>query len=121
MSSLTRAQRDTITRALRDERGALLESVTALERDEATLVASRVSGEARVRNDSEGDTLAVERHLVAQLGTQAAAGLAEIDDALARLEDGTYGACVRCGSAIPPERLEVRPRTTVCVPCASRR
>lgn len=47
--------------------------------------------------------------------------LKEIDAAIARIEDGTYGACQQCGGAIPGERLEVLPMTALCVRCASRR
>jgi RNA polymerase-binding transcription factor DksA len=43
--------------------------------------------------------------------------LEEIDAALARLEAGTYGRCVSCGSAIPVERLEFRPFAAGCVTC----
>ncbi len=41
----------------------------------------------------------------------------EIDAALARMDAGTYGSCVRCGSVIPPERLESRPFPAGCVSC----
>jgi YteA family regulatory protein len=40
-----------------------------------------------------------------------------VDDALNRIEEGTYGACSRCGQAIPLERLEALPYTTMCLPC----
>ncbi|HEV3479376.1 MAG TPA: TraR/DksA C4-type zinc finger protein [Gaiellaceae bacterium] len=43
--------------------------------------------------------------------------LAAIDGALARIEDGTYGACVNCGAQIPPERLEAMPWATLCIEC----
>jgi DnaK suppressor protein len=43
--------------------------------------------------------------------------LAEIDGALARLEDGTYGTCEGCGKPIPVERLEILPHTRFCVTC----
>lgn len=43
--------------------------------------------------------------------------MAQIDAALLRLMDGTYGICTSCGSKIPPGRLEVRPYTAACVPC----
>jgi len=43
----------------------------------------------------------------------------EIDSALHRIDDGTYGVCVRCGVAIPTERLEVRPFAAGCVTCQS--
>jgi RNA polymerase-binding transcription factor DksA len=44
----------------------------------------------------------------------------EIDDAVARLEAGTYGRCVSCESAIPVERLEFLPFAARCVTCQRR-
>ncbi|MBT9281527.1 MAG: TraR/DksA C4-type zinc finger protein [Hydrogenibacillus schlegelii] len=41
----------------------------------------------------------------------------EIDAALRRLDDGTYGVCERCGSAIDPERLWVVPTARYCIHC----
>jgi DnaK suppressor protein len=41
----------------------------------------------------------------------------DIDAALERIEAGTYGRCVRCGAAVPLERLEVRPFAATCVSC----
>jgi RNA polymerase-binding protein DksA len=43
--------------------------------------------------------------------------LGEIDAALKRIEDGTYGTCVNCGAQIPPERLEAMPWATLCIDC----
>jgi RNA polymerase-binding protein DksA len=43
--------------------------------------------------------------------------LADIDAALKRIEDGTYGTCTNCGSQIPEERLEARPSATLCIEC----
>ena len=43
--------------------------------------------------------------------------LAEIDAALRRIEDGTYGKCVNCGAPIPEERLEAMPWATLCIDC----
>jgi RNA polymerase-binding transcription factor DksA len=45
----------------------------------------------------------------------------EIDEALERIEQKTYGACDRCGSAIPTSRLEVLPFTRYCVACQQER
>lgn len=39
--------------------------------------------------------------------------------ALARIEKGTYGVCVRCGNDISKERLDVLPHTPLCKICAS--
>jgi RNA polymerase-binding transcription factor DksA len=43
--------------------------------------------------------------------------IGEIDAALARIDAGTYGSCVTCGTAIPEERLELRPFAGRCVRC----
>ena len=44
-----------------------------------------------------------------------------IERALERIDDGSYGKCVRCGSEIPQGRLEIMPESALCVQCASSR
>ena len=44
--------------------------------------------------------------------------LASIDDALKRIEDGTYGICTNCGRPISEERLEALPWAELCIDCA---
>lgn len=46
--------------------------------------------------------------------------IASVKRALARIQSGTYGECVRCGSAIAPKRLEARPEAALCFSCASK-
>ncbi len=43
--------------------------------------------------------------------------LASIDEALRRIEDGTFGTCARCGRPIAEERLEAMPYATKCIEC----
>jgi DnaK suppressor protein len=43
--------------------------------------------------------------------------LAMVDAALGRLDDGTFGACQRCGLPIAPERLEALPWAAHCIDC----
>jgi DnaK suppressor protein len=47
----------------------------------------------------------------------AESALSEIDAALQRLVEGSYGICERCAEPIPWERLEVLPMTRLCTPC----
>lgn len=47
--------------------------------------------------------------------------IAEIEAALQRIDDGTYGICVECGEPITPGRLEILPYATRCVGCQSQR
>lgn len=66
---------------------------------------------------------AVEMEDDASLEAQAvlvAREIASINRALLRIENGTYGECVRCGDAIAPKRLEARPEAALCISCASR-
>ena len=46
--------------------------------------------------------------------------LAQIERALARIDDGTYGVCESCGQAIGKMRLMAFPRATLCMPCKQR-
>lgn len=43
--------------------------------------------------------------------------LSKIDEAIARIEDSTYGICEDCGEEIGLKRLEARPVTTLCIDC----
>ena len=40
-----------------------------------------------------------------------------VDEALARLDEGSFGTCVRCGQPIAPERLEALPWAARCIDC----
>lgn len=70
-------------------------------------------------HDPEGATLSTEWSRLEGLRLGALREIEEIDAALARLADGTYGVCVRCGRPIPIERMRARPTAVMCVPCAS--
>jgi len=41
--------------------------------------------------------------------------LEQVERALARIEDGTYGTCERCGKPIGEDRLRARPSATLCI------
>lgn len=44
--------------------------------------------------------------------------IASVKRALDRIEDGTYGTCVRCGADIAEARLDARPEAALCIDCA---
>lgn len=46
--------------------------------------------------------------------------LRDIDNALERIENGTYGVCKYCGKEIDPKRLLIRPVASACVECKNR-
>jgi RNA polymerase-binding transcription factor DksA len=63
----------------------------------------------------------LEREVAEDLAARAREAIADIDDAIARMDGGTYGRCDTCGAPIPLERLEVMPYARLCVPCSRER
>ena len=47
--------------------------------------------------------------------------LSEVEHALGKLEDGSYGVCESCGQPIAAPRLEAMPAARLCIDCASKR
>ncbi len=62
-------------------------------------------------------TVTLDREVEYSLEGQSAHVLAEIDAALKRIDQGTFGACARCGNPIGEERLEAMPYATLCIAC----
>ena len=60
-------------------------------------------------------TVTFDRELDEGLEEGATQTLTQVDRALARLDDGTYGICERCGKPIGEERLRARPWATLCI------
>lgn len=61
-----------------------------------------------------------EDHLLSEQKTAMEQALKEIEEAVTRVEDGTYGTCLGCRKPIPAERLEILPYTRYCVACRQR-
>jgi DnaK suppressor protein len=105
-------------------RAALEERLASLDEDLAALTAAPRDPMAAVgfgKRVGDGTTEAVER--IAKVGTaeQLDAMRTDVVRALAKIEEGTYGICDRCGRLIPQERLDARPWSVLCVDCASTR
>ena len=103
---------------LDDELRRTTDRLAALRTDHLGFVDASRDTNADDEHDPEGATIAFEREQVAALVRQAESHLEEVDAALARVDDGTYGRCVVCGRPIPGERLGVRPTALTCVGCA---
>ena len=106
--------------ALTSERVTYLHQAASLRAEADLLVAEREPGDVQFDEESgEGDTLAVERERDLALSAQASAAVEEIDIALAKIKDGTYGVCEQCHNTIPKERLRALPYAALCVQCKS--
>jgi len=102
------------------QRADAVVQIAGLERELAGIIESG-SGGVDDEHDPEGATLAFERQHAAALLSQAHQRLAQIDAAMVRLAEGSYGDCAACGQPIGTARLAARPATTMCIQCASGR
>lgn len=57
--------------------------------------------------------------LLSRLDTRSRSGILEIEEALGRITDGSYGECEDCGMSILVARMRILPATRYCVTCAS--
>ncbi|MDX6740099.1 TraR/DksA family transcriptional regulator [Actinocorallia sp. A-T 12471] len=113
-----RARAATLIDGARAANERLITSLTDLW-DE--LVASSDGSNADDEHDPEGATIAFERERLTESLARARADLAALDQAAARLADGSYWTCATCGGPIAPARLEARPTARTCIACARRR
>jgi DnaK suppressor protein len=105
--------REAIRRELESRRASTSERV-------ATLAQPPELGTAQGfgKRIGDGTTEAISRLTDISVGQSLEVSLARIERALARLDDGTYGTCERCGRPIPEKRLEAMPESVRCVECA---
>jgi len=94
------------------------ERVAALGRELAGISEAAAQPGTDDEHDPEGATLAFEREHTAALLASAREQVTEIEAAVGRLAEGTYGVCVRCGGAVGGDRLAARPAAATCVRCA---
>jgi DnaK suppressor protein len=115
--ALTKTKLRAIREELLEEREGLVSQVRDLD------------AEADVKNWREGGfdddpadagSASFERETAQSLSNHARRLLEQIDDALRRMDAGTYGICERCGERIEPERLEALPYARMCLDCKRR-
>jgi RNA polymerase-binding transcription factor DksA len=89
--------------------------------EQATQFAQHEARLAAIIDTSFGDMADRERALAALHMYVARAAMEEIDDALARIDDGSYGVCQSCARLIPLECLETVPAARFCAACPTPR
>jgi DnaK suppressor protein len=105
---------------LHEERATYLSQMTDLRAEAESLALEREPGDVQFDEESgEGGTVAVDRERDLTLAAQAQATIAQIDVALAAIEDRTYGVCDNCHEAIPKARLRALPYVRLCMACKS--
>jgi DnaK suppressor protein len=106
---------DDIAETLQAKRADILKQMGLLEEKPADH--GSISFGKRV---GEGTSMAVDRLSQVAVHDRLQTTLADVERALAKLEEGSYGRCDMCGEPIGEERLEVLPWAVRCVKDASR-
>lgn len=108
-----------LTATLQAEKDRLSAEVEQITR-EGHEALSEASGENNYRDHmADQGTATFARELDMTLEENVRTALEAVDHALARVADGTYGECERCGAQIDTERLEAIPTATLCITCKS--
>ena len=82
----------------------------------------RIEDDLRTSHDRDWTERAIEVEndpVLERLDEAGRGELAAIRSALARLNEGTYGSCARCGAPIDERRVEAMPAATTCLSCAT--
>jgi len=108
--------------ALLDERRRVDHALATLRDEHSGSLDDEVEETAPTNDNhlAETATATLGREIDYTLGDNAQQVLTEIDAALQRIDDGTYGTCVNCGRQIPRERLEASPWASLCIDCKRR-
>jgi DnaK suppressor protein len=99
---------------LLEEREKLLEQLERLESTEYDSIGYS-------NHMADDGTEAFDQAVGVALQRKVEASLEEVDRALAKFEDGTYGICEACGARIDRARLEALPHAMYCIDCQARR
>jgi RNA polymerase-binding transcription factor len=105
---------------LEEERERVQHAIAHLHDDHEGSLEDETDELSSAGDNHMGDMAAatVNREIDYSLGENAEQVLGDIDAALKRVDDGTYGTCTNCGKQIPEERLEARPWASLCIDCA---
>lgn len=103
--------------ALLEERDRVQKAIANLRDDHPGTMADEVDEITGPTENhlAETATVTLNREIDFTLEENCGQVLTEIEAALKRVDDGTYGTCTKCGGEIAPERLEVYPWASLCI------
>jgi DnaK suppressor protein len=91
--------------------------LSELDSEAATTVDGMRVGTGAFPDPTDRASLESDRNLTLRIRDRERKLRAKIEEALARIDDGTFGICEVCGDEISEDRLEARPVTTLCINC----
>jgi len=114
-SPWTKVELNRVRKALDEDETRLLEEIAMTEQGLADLI--RDSGDGAGDDQADAGSKTFEREHEMSLANNARDMLDQVRQALARIDDRTYGVCITCGKGIGKLRLQAFPRATLCMSC----
>ncbi len=114
-SPWTKVELNRVRKALDEDEARLLEEIAMTEQGLADLI--RDSGDGAGDDQADAGSKTFEREHEMSLANNARDMLDQVRQALARIDDRTYGVCTTCGKGIGKLRLQAFPRATLCMSC----
>jgi RNA polymerase-binding transcription factor len=112
----TKKELDDLRQRLEAERAELQEQLTTIEETQFATSQSDISGEVSFdEENADAGTFTFERERDLSIENNVRDLMGKIDRALARMDDGTYGTCSRCGRPIEKARLKALPYADLCI------
>ena len=99
---------------LRTERDGLLHQIAEIE---ARYYGEETEGGTRSVDEGEPETITTDRERDLSLLENARDLLDQVERALKKIEEGTYGVCASCGKSIEAARLKALPHASLCISC----
>lgn len=112
-----RVDTERFRRILVEERERVSAALGHLHESNSTSLEDETEEETYDNHLADAATATLNREIDYTLEENSEQVLGSIDDALGRIEAGTFGTCVRCGKPIAEERLEAIPYATRCIDC----
>ena len=106
---------------LLEKKKELLEEIAVTMKDKVSTTIKDSTGDISSYSYHMADqgTDAMERELAFMFASKSGRLIYHIDEALRRIQEGTYGNCIRCGKPISAARLQAVPHARMCIECKS--
>jgi DnaK suppressor protein len=109
--------REALKRRLLEERKRLTREIDELDADLSESLEDSSEESPYDQHMAETAAVTLDREIDLTLQENVRAALTQIDRALHKLENGSYGLCDKCGKPIGEGRLSIAPFATLCVDC----
>ena len=114
---MTKADTERFRARLLEERSRVEHAIRYLHEENPGSIEDEAEDETFDNHLGDAAAVTFDREMGYSLESNSGNVLAAIDEALRRIDEGTFGTCARCGKPIAEARLEAMPYATKCIDC----